>query len=168
MSSFRIFGSILCLGLVSACSHYRMGSPGKNEAPLSVWIEPVIMDESVAGVAVPLNRELREAVIRDGSFRLSSDASRADRILRVTITRRERESLARHSDDTGLSDILSLELYAEYEASDHDGNILKTGEVSVEGQIFREAGFGESSRQRLVSMLRDLADDILHDSLLSW
>ena len=159
---------MLCFGLISACSHYRMGSPGENEAPLSVWIEPIVMEEAVAGVAVPLNRELREAVIRDGSFRLSRDVSRADRILRVAITRRGRESLARHSDDTGLSDILSLELYAEYAVSDPGGVILKTGEITVEGQVFREAGFGESSRQRLVSMLRDLADDILHDSLLSW
>lgn len=169
MTSFRIFCVLLWVGLTTiSCSHYQWGSPNQEPIPLSVWIEPIVMEESVSGVAVPLNRELREAVIRDGAFRLSGDVSEADRVLRVTITRRERESLARHSGDTGLSDILSLEYYADYEVSDARSEVLKTGEVMVEGQVFRSAGFGESARQRQVSMLRDLADDILHDSLLSW
>ena len=168
MTSLRIFCVVLWIGLASSCSHYQLGSPNQERIQLSVWIEPVVMEESVSGVAVPLNRELREAVIRDGAFRLSSDASGADRVIRVTIVRRERESLARHSDDTGLSDILSLEYYADYEVSDAQGEALKTGTIMVEGQVFRTAGFGESARQRQVSMIRELADDILHDSLLSW
>jgi hypothetical protein len=168
MTVFRILSVFMMLGLVTSCSHYRMGSPGETTVPLSIWIEPIMMEDSVSGVAVPLNRELREAVIREGTYRLSGDPAHADRFLKITIAKRERESLARHSDDTGLSDVLSLELFAKYLVSDANDRVVKTGEVSVEGQVFRSSGFGESSRQRLPSMLRDLADDILQDSLLSW
>lgn len=158
----------MIVGLVTSCNHYRMGSPGETSVPLTIWIEPIVMEESVSDVAIPLNRELREAVIRDGSYRLSGNPAKADRFLKITITARERESLARHSDDTGLSDVLSMELFATYLVTDANDLVLKTGEVSVEGQVFRSSGFSESSRQRLPSMLRDLADDILQDSLLSW
>jgi hypothetical protein len=168
MTVFRILSVSLMFGLATSCSHYRMGSPNETTVPLSIWIEPIVLEESVSGVAIPLNRELREAVIRLSFSRLSKDSAHADRILKITITERQRESLARRSDDTGLSDVLSLKLTAKYVVSDANGLTLKNGEVSVEGQVFRSSGFGESSRQRLPSMLRNLADDILQDSLLNW
>lgn len=159
--------SIVTIGALASCSHYRLGSPGEKIDSLMIWIEPVVMQDSVSGVAISLNRELRESVIRGGHFQMAGSKDHADRILSVVIVRGERESLAR-SNDTGLSDVIRVELFAEYDLFDSNGECVKTGRVSIDGQVFRSSGFIESSRQRLPSMLRDLADDILQDSILIW
>ena len=157
---------------LSACSHYQAGRPGwdgDTHTRERIWIAPVKMEEIIADVAIPLNRELREQVIRNRRFVLVEDASIADVELWTTIESRERESLARRSDDTGLSDVLRFDLFASYQLRPTGtGEALKEGEVIVEGQLFRDAGFNESARQRLPSMLRDLADDILQEAFMDW
>jgi len=168
----RIPVLLLVFLTLSACSHYQAGRPGwhrDTQTRERVWIAPVMMEAIVADVAIPLNRELREQVIRNRRFLLVEDASGADVELWTTIESRERESLARRSDDTGLSDVLRFDLAASYQLrSAGTEEVLKEGKVIVEGQLFREAGFNESARQRLPSMLRDLADDILQEAFMEW
>ena len=159
---------VLLSALAPACSHYKLGKPGDPSAPVLVWIDPVVLEVPLSGVAIPLNRELREAVIRNGSLMLAGSADEADRVIRVSVSERQRESLARRSTDTGLSDDLSLELVADFELVNEWGEVLEEGRISVTGQIFRDVGFGESTRQRMPAMLRDLANDILQASFLDW
>jgi len=166
----RFVYPFVCLAILGGCSHYQLGRAGQqlNPAVTRVWIAPVIMKEVIAGVAVPLNRELREQVIRDPAIRLVESKDEADVLLHVSVEQRQRESLARRSNDTGLSDVLRLEIVVSYEVLASDGKPLKQGEVSEEGQVFRDAGFNESARQRIPSMLRDLADDILQEAFMDW
>lgn len=164
---------ICALLALSSCGHYQLGrvrsAPNATQVP-RVWIAPVVVEEAIADVALPLNRELRENVIRNRALKLVESKGHADVHLRVTLLSRERDSLARRSDDTGLSDVLRLELFAAYELvdSNHPGTMIRHGKVSVEGQVFRDAGFNESARQRIPAMLRDLADDILQEAFLDW
>lgn len=156
----------LLLAIVSGCSHYHLGSPEYLSDPVSLRIAPVQVEEPIAGVAVALNRELREAAIRNRNFTLT-ESEQSLYSLSVVVKYRERESLARRSKDTGLSDVLRLELVAAYKL-EANSVVVKQGELSVDGQIFRDSGFVESSRQRIPSLLRELADDILNDSHLNW
>ncbi len=166
----RSFWVAIVFFAVAGCGHYQLGRPShsKGNEPIQVWIAPVMMEEVIAEVAIPLNRELREQVVRNRSLRLVESRQAADKQLWVTVTSRERNSLARRSKDTGLSDVLRLELIAVYSLKSSDSTVSKSGEVSVEGQVFRDPGFNESARQRMPAMLRDLADDILQEAFLDW
>ncbi|MEQ9825550.1 MAG: hypothetical protein ABQ298_14285 [Puniceicoccaceae bacterium] len=156
--------------LLNACSHYQMGRPGVDatSAPVRVWIAPVIMDAVVADVMVPLQRELREQVIRNPSMQLVNSPGLADARLHVIVDQLLRETLARRSDDTGLADVMRLELVLRYELEDAEGQVTREGVVDAGGPIFREAGFAESARQRLPAILNELARDILQEAFFDW
>jgi len=161
---------LLIFSGICGCAHYRLGDPQRellHEQP-TIWIVPVLLNDVVADAAIALNRELRERAIRDASLKLVESEANADYVLRVTIEKRSRKSLARRSNDTGLSDVLSLDIVCSYELDKSNGDVVKKGEVESDGQVFRSAGFNESARQRVPSMLRDLADDILQDAFLDW
>lgn len=156
--------------LLNSCNHYQMGRPGVDAtaAPVRVWIAPVIMDAVVADVLVPLQRELREEVIRNPSMQLVNSPKRADAHLHVVVEQLRRETLARRSDDTGLADVMQLELVLRYELRAAEGQVTREGVVNAGGPIFRDAGFAESARQRLPAILNELARDILQAAFFDW
>lgn len=170
MASFLKHTAVVLLVLLaSSCSHYQLGNSSQGgEQKLRVWVDPILVEEAISSVAIPLNRELREAIIRSRLYDLSPRRELADRIFKVVLKKQERVSLARRPDDTGLSDVLGLTLVCQYVLFDSDAEVLRTGELEVSGQIFRESGFIESSRQTKPIFLKELADDILHASVLNW
>jgi hypothetical protein len=160
--------AFICLGLILGCSSYRLGHPGEQWQGRTIWVDPVILDEALTDLAVPLNRELREAILRSGQQRIAGDRHSADGILSVTIERRTRRALASMAIDTGRADVMQVELAVRYELRSSDGLLLKEGVCEARGQVFREDGFSESLRQRMPSLVRSLARDVLQAALLHW
>lgn len=167
-SFYKLTAVVLLVLLTSSCSHYQLGTSSPSGEKLRVWVDPILVEEAISGVAIPLNRELREAIIRSRLHDLPSQRESADQILKVVLKKQERVSLARRTEDTGLSDVLGLTFVCQYELIRRDAEVLRSGELEVSGQIFRQAGFIESSRQTTPILLRELADDILHASVLNW
>lgn len=161
---------IALLTVLSGCSHYQMGRPGidPNAPRITVWIAPVLMETAVPDVLIPLQRELREQVIRNTAMRLVEATDNADAELHIVVNELSRQSLARRSDDTGLSDVLRMELTATYQLKTSGGLVSRSGVIHAEGPIFRDAGFQESARQRTPAIVKDLADEILQDAFLGW
>ncbi|MCG8528315.1 MAG: hypothetical protein MI748_18180 [Opitutales bacterium] len=159
---------VIWLMVAVGCSHYQVGRPNSQFEGNRVWIDPISMDVALADVSITLNRELRESILRNGSLNLAHSRETAHHVLKVTVKDRERESLARRSSDTGLSDVLRVEIFAEYHLLDSNEKVIREDEVSVVGQVFRELGFQESSQQRLSSMMRDLAEDITASAFTVW
>jgi len=133
-----------------------------------VYVEPVIMEVAIPEFQVIFSRELRNAIIATGSYKVSDNRSVADAVLQVSITEQTRDSLARVSGDTGLSDVLSVEIYANYALEGTGGNTLSEGDSLVRGQILRNNGFAESFRQTTPSLAKSLAEDVVQSAFLSW
>ncbi len=92
----------------------------------------------------------------------------ADSLLKVSITEQARDSLARVSDDTGLSDVLSVEIIANYVLENTSGDTLREGERVARGQILRDEGFAESFRQTTPALAKSLAEGVIQNAFVTW
>jgi hypothetical protein len=168
MKTFLFLCGIVGIGiLMSGCTNYQLGRPN---APLQerIWVLPVKFEVSIADMAVPLNREIREALIGNTAYVLASSRDQADFLLETVVVDRAKTTLARRSDDSGLSDVLGVELAVRFDLKNRQGDSIKTGSIAVRGQLFRDEGFSESSRQRMPSMVRDLAREIVQAAFVAW
>ena len=99
---------------MAGCAHYK--AVGNAEAT-RVALAPIINEAEVPQIIAPLARNLRERLNHSPNWRLVDEAD-AEVILRVTLTSRERDAVARDPVDTGrpLSHYDTLFLNLEWES----------------------------------------------------
>lgn len=126
------------------------------------------MEVAIPEFQVIFTREVRNAVIGSGIYGVTNSRSEADTILKISIMEQTRDSLARVSDDTGLSDVLSVEILANYVLENRSGDTLREGDQIVRGQILREEGFAESFRQTTPALATSLANRVVENAFVTW
>lgn len=126
------------------------------------------MEVAIPEFQVIFTREVRNAVIGSGIYGVTNSRSEADSILKISIMEQTRDSLARVSDDTGLSDVLSVEILANYVLENRSGDTLREGDQIVRGQILREEGFAESFRQTTPALATSLANRVVENAFVTW
>lgn len=100
MRSFlkRVFPAMLLAALLGGCAGY---APLEQSAgPTAVHLAPIINEADVPQVIAPLSRNLRERINHSPNWRLAGE-DEAGVILRVTITRFDRDAVSRDPADTG-------------------------------------------------------------------
>lgn len=131
---------LLCGGVFSACSHYRLGSGGALPFR-TLYIEPVENNANMPQAAALFTVQLRDTFIRDGRVTLASSPAGADAVLSVSLERYSRQMTTGRSDDTGLARKFDLTVSAVCTLRDsRGGSSAKTyfekRPVSATRQIF--------------------------------
>lgn len=146
--------ALIFLTIFSGCRSYELGHPAKLPFE-TIYIEPARNDSFAPQAQALLSAQIREAVIRDGRVRLTSDRSEADALLLVTLTDYTRNAGARRQDDTELAqdfDLtlrLQLDLYDQKTGSYH----FKDRQLEAQTRGYTNdpyAGNGEPDTQSLI------------------
>lgn len=107
-------GLLMGLFLMAGCAQYQPLHSPQTAAPQPLHLSPVLIQGATPGLAAPLTRQLREALLHSPAFRLSPPHP-AIPTLEVRITKEERRDLARDPQDSGrpfsFQDILRVELH---------------------------------------------------------
>lgn len=167
MRPFFLIGtfSIVVGVLLGGCRHYE---PVANEEVTFIAIVPVINEAEVPQIIAPLSRNLRERLNHSPSWQIVEEAS-ADAVLQVTVTRRERDAVARDPEDTGRPLSYYETIYVKLEWISEEappwGNDPVT-RVEVDTLIYAQPGRVASESVAMTEMANDLARKIV--ARLEW
>jgi hypothetical protein len=98
-----------CLLLVTACSHYRLGTGG-TPAFSTLYVAPVENAAGLPQAAALFTTRLRETLLRDSRVTLVNDPATADATLTVELVRLDRAMTSARPRDTGLARKFDLTL----------------------------------------------------------
>lgn len=171
---------VVVLGLLSACSHYRLGTESKP-AFATLYVMPVTTRILLPQAQALIESQIRTAFLRDGRISLVNSPEAAEAILTLTITEYRREVATQRRDDTGLARKFALTLGVDCtltqrqpahilfekravtvrrDAYTDSGQDLPTG-AAVSGQL-------QSEFQALPLLADALAEKITHAVLDVW
>lgn len=172
--------SAVVLGLLSACSHYRLGTDAKP-AFATLYVTPVTTKILLPQAQALIESQIRGAFLRDGRVALVNSPEAAEAILTLNITEYRREVATQRRDDTGLARKFALTLGVDCtltqrqpaltlfekrtvtvrrDAYTDSGQKLTTG-AAVSGQL-------QSEYQALPLLADALAEKITHVVLDVW
>lgn len=107
---------LLAVLLMAGCAQYQpLHPPAKTAAaPQALHLSPVLIQGAPPGLAAPLTRQLREALLHSPAFRLSRPDPGIP-TLEVRVNKAERRDLARDPQDSGrpfsFQDTLRVQLH---------------------------------------------------------
>lgn len=152
---------------LQSCAHYQAGN-GSTIAFSSIQISPVVNRSLTPQANEVLNHDLREVFIRSG--KVAVESAGADAILKVTLTRYSRETIATNSQDTGLARKYALTMTASCELINPGENIpyFKDRQVEATIDIFLDAGQTRAETNALSLLSKKLAEAIANEVLQVW
>lgn len=161
--------AILALGLLAACSHYRLGQPG--ELPFTTLYVPPVKNQSYAPqVQAMLTQQLIASLQEQQAIRIVSQPGAADATLEVTITDYRRDVASTQQGDTFLAQSFSLIMDASVTLKNN-----RTGQIYMNGrplqasqQAFITGGFQPSEYEAMVVLTQKLADQITNNVTSVW
>jgi outer membrane lipopolysaccharide assembly protein LptE/RlpB len=104
-----ILATVGLLGLLSACSHYQLGTATKP-AFATLYVEPVTTKILLPQSQALIESQVRSAFLRDGRVALVNSPEAAEATLTLNITEYRREVATQRRDDTGLARKFALTL----------------------------------------------------------
>ncbi len=128
-----VLSAVLCI----SCASYQLGTPSQNEYS-KVFVSPVANDSSYPLLEASLTHSLRAAINETGTL-LSTPKSKAQRLLKVKISKVDRSQLAVQAQDLGRGKKFGLQLHVEYSLYDLTNNnavIFENKSISVDQDIF--------------------------------
>ncbi len=157
--------------LGSACSSYRMGPPGGDEASpfRSVYVE-LIKNESFAPQAqAPLSDQLAETFMTTANVR-TVDKGEAQATLTVVLKEYKRSMSATQSRDTVQGQSFTLTLISECTLLDNRTGkyYFKNRTISTSMEAYVYGGFGRAEYESMPVLARDLARKIVDASTSGW
>ncbi|MBI5381729.1 MAG: hypothetical protein HZA31_07505 [Opitutae bacterium] len=160
--------ALLAVGLLPACSHYRLGTSG-TLAFHSVYIVPVESDTQLPQVRALVGTQLRETFIRDGRVALANSATDAEATLEVRLKGYQRDASVARADDTGLARKFNVVLTAECTLRTRAGKVLfEKRQVQVQRDAYTDSGQLQSEYQTLPLLADALAKQVAHVVLDVW
>jgi outer membrane lipopolysaccharide assembly protein LptE/RlpB len=174
--------TLATLGVLSACSHYRLGTDAKPTFA-TLYVEPVTTKILLPQSQALIESQVRSAFLRDGRITLVNSPEAAEATLTLKITEYRREVATQRRDDTGLARKFALTLGVDCtltqlqpapsrtlferrtitvrrDAYTDSGEKLPTG-TAVSGQL-------QAEYQALPLLADALAEKITHSVLDVW
>ncbi|MDF9827527.1 hypothetical protein M2447_001625 [Ereboglobus sp. PH5-10] len=167
---------LLCVGVFSACSHYRLGSGG-NLPFRTIYIAPVENAANIPQGAAIFSAQLRDGFVRDGRLSVVNSAAAADVTLTVTLERYTRNMTTSRADDSGLARKFDLTVLAVCTLQGaNDGKVyFEKRPVSSTRQIFTTPTFDARQSDQLQAeynamplLASSLANGVTHAVLDVW
>lgn len=93
---------VLCAGVFSACSHYKLGTGGTLPFR-TLYIAPVGNAANIPQGAAVFTSQLRDVFIRDGRVTLAASPESADAVLAVNLEDYSRRMTTARPEDSGLA-----------------------------------------------------------------
>jgi outer membrane lipopolysaccharide assembly protein LptE/RlpB len=169
LSIFPFLGLGLMVTLISACSHYQLGTSGKLSFA-TLYILPVENRSLLPQSRAIVGTQIREAFERDGRVTLVNSAETADATLEVVIRDYHRDVASVQESDTGLARKFTLTLGVACTLRDQHGeHVLFTDRlISVQRDAFTDGGQLQSEYQTVPLLAEALAKKISHAVLDVW
>ena len=164
----RIAWGLWTTAILGGCAHYHLGSP--EGLPFdSIAIEITGNESSAPQVEALLAQNLVDALLRDGTLRVTSPAH-AEATLTVKIANYKRTLAATRSDDTTLARSFGLTLTVEASLIDnYTGKAYFINRrISTEDLAFVDSGLTQAEYQIMPMMARSLAQKIKDEVLSVW
>lgn len=163
---FTPFALLLAL-VLSACSHYHMGS--KTPPFKTLYIEPAHNKSLAPQIQSPLTAQLRQAFMRNTTVSLAPEEE-ADVTLIVTVTDYTRTASATREDDSTIGRAFSLRLMASCMLRDNrTGEVLFSDrKVSTDLNALTDGGFQESEYRAMAALAEDLSLKIKNLVVSAW
>lgn len=155
-------------GLLSACSHYQLGTGGKL-AFSTLFIAPVDSTAPVPQARPLVGANLREAFLRDGRVQLVDSPAAADAVLHITLVGYRREATVASQTDPALARKFNLILTAECTLTLHDGTVLfSKRKIEVSREDYVDQGQLQAEYNMLPHLADLLSNQVLHATLDVW
>jgi len=177
LQKLSLFALFVTLGMLSACKHYRLGSPATIPFK-SIYIAPVSNQSYAPQAQTIVSAMLRENFIRDARVKVVANKENADAILFVDLTDYERDSTARSQQDTAVADSFDLRLKANFSLlnqqtdtyffTNHSAQATTNAYTSNPYDNNPTIEFQLSERQAMEQLARDLARKISNEILNPW
>lgn len=165
--------SLFCLifaacGLVS-CANYHLGT-GSAPKFSRLFIAPVTSEALIPQAQALITTQLREAFIKDGRVALADSPATADAVLRVTLTKYQRDVAVSQPSDTKLARRFDISLHARATLTvGTDAAAAFTDRALVANRgVFKDDGQQQSEYQALPLLAEILAQQALHATLDTW
>lgn len=167
-----LFSVVVLLSSVlsfTGCASYQLGT-GTAPRFATLFVAPVKTEALVPEARAELTTRIREAFIRDGRVRLTTDAASADAVLQVTVAGYHRDVAVTRPDDTGLARRFDVTLQARASLlSNRTKDPFFTDRVleSKRG-AFTDSGLVPAETQLLPLLGESLANEAVHAVLDTW
>ena len=171
---------IAVLGLLSACSHYQLGTGAKPEFT-TLYVAPVTTKVSLPQSQALLEAQVRSAFLRDSRVTLVNSPEAAEASLTLRITDYRREVATQRRDDTGLARKFALTLGVECTLTQRSsGRVLfENRAISARRDAYTDSGQKlpngtavsgqlQSEYQALPLLAEALANKVTHAVLDVW
>jgi hypothetical protein len=163
-------GLLLGLTLLTACSHYRLGTGGGTLAFQTLYVAPVENKTLLPQAVALLSTALRDEFLHDGRVRLVNSPEQADATLSLTLTDYHRDVATVRPGDTGLARSFTLTLGAA--ATLHDNragrDLFTRRPIDAGRDAYTDSGQLQSEYQSLPLLAGALAKKISHTALDVW
>lgn len=161
--------SAACLGGITSCSHYQLGTGGKL-AFTTLYVAPVENKTLLPQARAILSTQIREAFEKDGRVQLVNSAAAADATLEVSIRNYHRDVASVLENDTGLARKYTLTLGVVCTLRDNrkGADLFTDREISAQRDAFTDGGQLQSEYQTLPLLSEALAKKITHSVLDVW
>jgi hypothetical protein len=167
---------VLCVGVFSGCSHYRLGSGGTLPFR-AIYIAPVENPAGIPQGAAVFSARLRDVFVRDGRLSVAGSPGDADVTLTVSLERFSRDMTTSRADDSGLARKFDLTVAAVCTLRGaRDGRVyFEKRPVSATRQIFttpspdaRQSDQLQAEYNTMPLLASSLADSVSHAVLDVW
>ena len=164
---------ILCLIIATCslfgCSNYRLGN-GEKLKFSRLYIAPITSEALIPQAQALVTTQLREAFIKDGRVTLADSPAEADAVLRIALTKYQRDVAVSRPDDTKLARRFDISLQAQATltiGADSKAGFTNRPLVANRG-IFKDSGQQQAEYQALPLLAEILAQQALHAALDTW
>lgn len=173
MTRLRILFSAVCLLSsvlwMTGCAGYQLGT-GTTPKFATLFVAPVKTEALVPEARAELTTRIREAFIRDGRVRLTTDAASADAVLQVTVAGYHRDVAVTRPDDTGLARRFDVTLQARASLLNNHAKEAWFSDRVLESKrgAFTDSGLVPAETQLLPILGESLANEAVHAVLDTW
>jgi hypothetical protein len=170
ITSFACLATLLLLG----CANYEWSRP---ELPFkTLFVEAASNGSFVPQAQAPLSQQIRQAFIRDGRIKIVSNPKTADAVLKINLTKYDRDPAIRDNQDSEIARSFDLELTAQIALFDKKNNQYFFKKRTLSAQINSysndpvtgEDTFALAEHQALPRITNDLARKIADEVLSVW
>ncbi len=164
---FQVFLGFAVLLPLIGCGSYQAGAPAKS-THLSYFVSIVENESALAQPSALLTRQIREAIVSRGGYRLAPSAEKADRIVSITLSQSLGTPRASLPSDTSRAASYDLRLTALARVEDASGKLLREEIIESTTVAYLNPSLPDAEYQATPRLTEDLAQRIADLVLLQW
>jgi hypothetical protein len=165
----HLLSAATCLLLLTACSHYQLGTGGKLTFA-TLYVAPAKNESRLPQAQAILTTQVREALARDGRVALANSPQSADATLEIVIRDYHRDVASVKESDTGLARKFTLTLGVTCTLRDNRSATVYFADrpIDTRRDAFTDGGQLQSEYQSVPLLAESLAQKIARAVLDTW